>query len=266
MIKFGNSAGVGIDCLTYRSGSRMNVRNFTIAARVRRMGAGTTVSCGTLGQLAIEPIFTHGMAEVETIGLNVNWFLGYVPASNKFGADMEDFNNGVNHPFTFLTPRTATGQAYHIAVTYTTGDAGGSGRWSGYVDGIFDGSSGFTGLANVRTPDYATRQGAGIGISMTSNSGRNGSFNGYIWDCALWDTPLTSGEVWQLASGRQNYMPLQIRPQNLKSYFPLDDVPDFNRVPTGGSGFLSVLDRVALSGATMYGAATGYASDNISYF
>jgi hypothetical protein len=264
MIRFRNTAGNGIDCLSYNSGSRFNAKEFTVSAFVKRMGAGTTVSCGTSGQTAIEPIFTKGVGESETVGLNLCWFLGYIPTTNRFGTDMEDFNNGLNHPFNFTTTGRTTGIVYHVAVTYTTGDSGGSGRWSGYVNGIIDGTSGFAGTANVRTPDYTSRQGVGIGIALNSTSGRQGAFNGYIWDCAFWDTPLTSGEIYQLALAKQTYMPLQIRPQNLKAYYPLDETNNLSVVNTG-IGF--ILDRCPIGGSgRMSGIATGYASDWNSYF
>lgn len=262
MIRFNGVATMGIDCGAYSSGSRFNAKEFTISAFVKRMGAGTTVSCGTNGLTAIEPIFTHGFGESETIGLNLNWFLGYVPSVNRYGVDMEDFNNGLNHPYTFsnvISP--STGIIHHIAVTYTTGTDG-TGRYSGYVNGILHGTSGFAGSANVRTPDYTSRQGVGISLALSSTSGRNGGFNGYIWDCAFWDTPLLSGEILQLASGGLAYMPLQIRPRNLKAYFPLDETPHLSTVSTGS---FAMIDRASLTGARFSGLATGYASDYLSY-
>ncbi len=263
MIRFRNVAGNGIDCLSYNSGSRLNAKEFTVSAFTMRMGAGTTVSCGTSGQTAIEPIFTKGVGESETIGLNLCWFLGYIPASNRFGADFEDFNNGRNHPFT-LSSTCTTGTVYHIAVTYSSGDAGGSGRWSGYINGIFDSTSGFAGTNNVRLADYTSRQGVGIGIAINSTSGRQGAYNGYIWDCAFWDTPLSSGEIYQLAIAKQNYMPLQIRPSNLKAYYPLDETSHLSIVNTGTSG---ILDRASMGGSgRMFGIATGYGSNWNSYF
>jgi hypothetical protein len=262
MIRFPNTAAVGIDCLSYASGSRFNGKNFTIAAFVKRMGAGTTVSCGTNGLTAIEPIFTHGIGETETIGQNIGWFLGYVPSVNRYGVDFEDTNNGLNHPYTFSNViNPTTGDVHHVAIVYWTGTDG-SGHYSGYVNGILHGSSGFSGAGNIRVPDYGSRQGVGIGIALTTTSGRNGAWNGYIWDCAMWDEPLTSGEVWQLASGKMAYMPLQIRPQNLKSYYPLDEMPDNTVVSTTP---LIIRDRVANSGATMFGTATGFANDYLGY-
>jgi len=49
---------------------------------------------------------------------------------------------------------------------------------------------------------------------------------GILTEVALWDVALTESEIKLLANSRQKGMPLQIRPDHLKLYLPLDDHPD----------------------------------------
>jgi len=80
------------------------------------------------------------------------------------------------------------------------------------------------------------------------------SFDGLISDVALWVSQLSQHEISQLATNRTKYLPLQISPDTLRRYFPLDELPDNTSI----SDVNSILSRN--SGVIFYGSgnfATG---------
>ncbi len=81
-----------------------------------------------------------------------------------------------------------------------------------YLNGVEDGSTSKTG--NMSSNTAPVRIGAGSG-----GSGTEQPFDGDIGHCAIWDTPLTAGEVASLAAG---VSPLKIHRENLLFYAPLN--------------------------------------------
>ncbi len=78
--------------------------------------------------------------------------------------------------------------------------------------------------------------------------------NGQIYEAALWNTLLTEADVLQLYNGGLKRMPLQIKPDNLVSYWALDDNPS-------GAGTISGLTFKDMAGVN---DGTGVDADNDS--
>ena len=66
--------------------------------RVELDGGGTAGGTGTNGLTNVIPLISKGGPQTETIGLNMNYFLGIRTTDNVLVADFEDTVNGGNHP------------------------------------------------------------------------------------------------------------------------------------------------------------------------
>lgn len=81
-----------------------SLTTFSILCWFKRNGTGSTPTSGTGtgGMPSVEPLVTKGMAESETAGLNLGWFLGLEAIGSTFylGADYEIGNTpgGANFP------------------------------------------------------------------------------------------------------------------------------------------------------------------------
>lgn len=56
-------------------------------------------------------------------------------------------------------------------------------------------------------------------------------WTGYYSELALWDTILTFDETEKIRKSQIKGMPLQVRPENLMLYLPLDTIPDTQTIP-----------------------------------
>lgn len=115
------------------------------------------------------------------------------------------------------------GQWHHIAYT-----------WDGanvyvYLDGVEDAG-----------PDPHTSTGyAGTDVFWIGDDRIDGNndLDGAIEDAAMWDKALTGDEIALLAKSRGKRMPLQIQPDNLCFYLPLDDFGDGTALDTSSGGY-----------------------------
>lgn len=154
-----------LNCGTSQS---LNLTQYTLEAWIMRRGSGDRAETGTGGFKApndLEPILTKGRAQVDTIGMNVNYFLG-VNQTLYIGFDFEDKATGLNHPISSTTPIT-NDQWYYIVATYSGGNS------MIYINGVLDNS-----YTNVSSPipdscPWATA----IGTSL-ADAGTDGFFNG----------------------------------------------------------------------------------------
>jgi len=65
-----------------------------------------------------------------------------------------------------------------------------------------------------------------VGGGFIGNRGTTAAtWEGQIAEIAIWNVILTPTEIAQLANSKIKGMPLQIRPANLKGYWPMDDQP-----------------------------------------
>jgi len=104
------------------------------------------------------------------------------------------------------TTTLVTGTWFHLAGTYDGANV------KVYCNGVEEDSTAATG--NMSSTTAPVRIGAGSGGSGTENP-----FDGDIGHCAIWDKPLTAGEIESLASGIN---PLQIRRGDLVEYWSLN--------------------------------------------
>jgi hypothetical protein len=127
-----------VDC---GNSSSLTQTEFAIEAWIRRNGTGVATSTGTGGMLVAEPLIAKGRGYAETIGLNVNYFLGINQGNKTFGFDFEDNITGLNHPISGTTTVT-DGQWYYVVATH-------NGTSALYINGAL-GASNLT----ARTADY----------------------------------------------------------------------------------------------------------------
>lgn len=260
MITFPGVAASGIDC---GNSSSLNATSFTIMAWINRTGAGNTASTGTGGLTAIEPIFMRCVGEADGSNVDGNYGLGYIPGTNQFGADFEDLNTGLNHPFTFTTVQSGSG-IYQVAVTYD-GGASDPGNWAGFVNGVADGTLTVSSATlNIRKPRNDSIQKVGIGVAINSSGTRTGGWKGDIMEVAFWkDRVLTATEIAAIYSSRVKGYCKQIQPADLKGYWPLNETSDGVTVSTS-AGVIKDYSGSANSG-TAFGTLTGKAENYLSY-
>jgi len=105
--------------------------------------------------------------------------------------------------------------SHHVAVTFDR-----DGNAIRYVDGSPDGiADDISGVQLTLTNDGALY----IGTRLLS---ADRFFLGNINEIAVWNILLTANEISLLANSRIKRIPLQIQPNNLVLYLPMDDEPD----------------------------------------
>ena len=81
--------------------SSLHLTNFTIEARIKIEGYGSTTETGATGtgggQTGVVPIITKGRAQSESASVDINYFLGYRLSDMKLVADFEDNSTSLNH-------------------------------------------------------------------------------------------------------------------------------------------------------------------------
>lgn len=259
-----NTTGTGINCGLAKT---YNTQKFSISGWIRRMGTGTTVSGGTGGLTALEPIFTGGVGQSETIGQNAAWMVGYVPASGSIGCDFEDIANGGNHWITASNNSILNNTMSHFVVMYDNSSSLNTGSYYIYINGSLNATKLLTTSShNVRTPDTTSTQGVGIGIAISTTRAQTGAFYGYITDIAIWNSILNQDQITQLYSAKKKGMPLQISPETLQGYWPLDDLGDNQGRPTSGVSASMIQDRSGRNNhGTPYLRISGSAENFLSY-
>jgi hypothetical protein len=169
--------------------------NFTLIAWIKRLGTGTTISSGTGGLTAIEPLICKGMAQAEGGDLDANYVMGLVSSSGmKLGADFEEDDEGsgaygLNHPITGTA--TVTDSAWHmLAATYS------GTTWNLYLDGANCGT-----LAVNEPPENESLAAfvVGCGLRTTdADTAPQGGFAGDICHVAMWSVVLTAQNLLDL--------------------------------------------------------------------
>jgi predicted phosphodiesterase len=167
----------------------LGLETFTLAAWFKRAGAGDTVSTGSGGFSAGEPLVTKGQGEADGDNRDMNYFLGLTQSGSDWvlAADFEEHitgsNPGLNHPVTGVTP-IVNDQWHHAAVTYD------GSQWNLYLDGNPDGTS-----VVDEPPNYESIQFAAIGAALDSTGARDGAFNGTIDDVYIFAGALIQQEI-----------------------------------------------------------------------
>ena len=152
-------------------------------------------------------------------------------------------------------------QWYHVIFLYNR-NSGDNNRIKCYVNGqslsptVID--------DNAITPDNNDLP-LKIGIARSSGT-YSSCMDGQLTECAIWETVLTEKEILQLYNAKVKRMPLQIRPDKLVGYWPLDDIASGET----GNGFpFSDLSTYRNNGTGNWGAnasgLSGKAEEVLSY-
>ncbi len=135
------------------------------------------------------------------------------------GVAASGWQNNISHNGYFPTDPAglSLNTWYHLVGTFKQ-----NGTAKIYVNGVEKDS-----VAVANEPIYDAPAGRFfIGAGGDAGGGLEDPFEGIVTECAAWDVELTVNEIKLLANSRVKRMPLQIRPANLKVYYPLNDQPD----------------------------------------
>lgn len=124
-----------------------------------------------------------------------------------------------------------------------------------YVNGVETGYAAVGGGSGVLNDDDA------IAFCIGNRAALDRTFDGFISDVAVWDVELSLSEIKMLSQAKVKYFPLQVRPGNLKAYFPMDDRPD-GQAPTDTG---AVRDRVGANHGTPSNGPIFRAENALSY-
>ena len=184
------------DYVTFGAAPGLGVTSFTLEGWIKRSGAGTTVSTGNGGAVAV-PIISKGRCENDGSTLDANYFLG-INASNQLAADFEDKNSGLNHPVTGVGTIPTNNTWHHVAVTYDQP----SGTCNLYLDGNLDRTLTINATDLVRTPRNDSIQHAAIGTAVdlagsptSSCAATGGYFMGVIDEARIWSYARNQSEI-----------------------------------------------------------------------
>ncbi|MBK7852806.1 MAG: metallophosphoesterase [Bacteroidetes bacterium] len=172
----------------------LHLTNFTLEAWIKIEGTGVTTSTGS-GGVTVIPILAKGRAEAELANVDVNYFLGYDPATNKLTADFEDNATSANHP---VTGNVTLGTCWtHVAATYDVSLH----TWKLYVNGILDKT---LDLGASFTPQSLSNVNASIGSALTSTGTAAGFFNGKIDEVRIWNVVRSDSQILASYSAEMN--------------------------------------------------------------
>ena len=155
--------------------------------------------------------------------------------------------------FSILTDGTYT----HVGMVWNGDSAATSirifigGSEAVYHSNLINGSAAF--LTDVNYPTML--------FTVSDGTGR---FGGEMSEVALWSTTLSDVEIRLLSSSKVRGTPLQVRPDFLKLYLPLDDYP--NRYINAGTGVYKDLSPSGLNGLNFkFFSLTNNATNILSY-
>ena len=111
------------------------------------------------------------------------------------------------------------GDWYHVVCIYDRTQVAGQ-RLKCYVNG---GPVSPTVIGDNQPIPYNNDLPLKIGASRSAGV-YSSCVDGTLTECAVWETALSGSDIEQLANSRVKHMPLQIRPDKLVAYWPLDDV------------------------------------------
>ena len=184
---YGLHLGGTADYVSMGAAPGLNAATFTVETWFKRDGTGVATSTGTGGITAV-PLVTKGRAEGEASNVDMNYFLGIDPATNKLAADFEEGVSvggtpGLNHPLSGATTIPLNVWT-HAAVTYdgTT--------MTLYVNGVFDGA-----ITISRPPRSDSIQWAGLGTAFTSTGAAAGLFAGSLDEARIWNYARTPAQI-----------------------------------------------------------------------
>jgi len=178
--------------------SSLHLTNFTIEARIKIEGYGSTTETGSTGsgggQTGVVPIITKGRAQSESASVDINYFLGYRLSDMKLVADFEDNGTSLNHSVV-STAALPMNQWIQVGASFNVSTQ----TWR-----LFIGTTAQTFVLSGGpfTPQSASNVNACIGSSLnTGGTVRAGFFNGRIDEVRIWNTALTALNPNEVTSG-----------------------------------------------------------------
>ncbi|GEM_PF-893763 len=163
----------------------LHVTNFTLEAWIKIEGTGVSTGTGS-GGVTLVPILAKGRAEAESPAVDVNYFFGYDPTTNKLAADFEDNASSANHP---VTGNAVLGSCWtHVAASYNVS----TNTWKLYVNGALDKT---LVLGGSFTPQSLSNVNASIGSALTSGGTAAGFFNGRIDEVRIWNSVRSDAQI-----------------------------------------------------------------------
>jgi len=185
----------------------------------------------------------------EQSGGDGNLQFGLSSVSEKIGFSFSS-PNGTYHIWRTTANSVQTNTWMHIAVSYTYSNAA---SLVFYVNGVNTAGSWGTGTGNAVGETNATT----FHTFIYTQNGGSSFFGGAMSDLAIWTNALTAGDIFKLSSSKVKYMPIQVKPDSLLFYWPMDTTP----VLTSPSAFNVDVDRTKSTfnldiGGLMYGERT----------
>ncbi len=191
------------------------------------------ITCGSATSLdALGPLTYSAWINAISIGENNN---GVILSKANGTANFTSFAMGPTATLRFDVDYNTTDLAriasnnscslnvwHHVLATWDGSTTASNSRI--YVDGIETSYQTTTNGDSTRQSDAAFNQHIG------NTSSVNLTFDGIITEAAIWNVVLTTLEIENLAKSRIKGIPLQIRPDALKAYWPLNEYSENSAV------------------------------------
>jgi len=177
--------------------SSLHLTNFTIEARIKIEGYGSTTETGSTGagggQTGLVPIITRGRAQSESASVDINYFLGYRLSDMKLVADFEDTKSSLNHSVV-STATLPMNQWIQVGASFNVSTQ----TWRLFIGTTVQT---FVLSGGPFTPQSASNVNACVASSLNTGGVRAGFFNGRIDEVRIWNTALTTLNANEVTSG-----------------------------------------------------------------
>jgi len=191
-----------------------NSSSLTIACWVKYDWTDAQVN-GNLGGGAKQGLVSKG--RFEQSGADGRLHFGMSSVSEKIGFSFSS-PNGTYHIWRTTANTVQTNTWMHIAVSYTYSNAA---SLVFYVNGVNTAGSWGTGTGNAVGETNATT----FHTFVYTQNGGSSFFGGAMSELAIWTNALTAGDIFKMSSSKVKYMPLQVKPESLLFYWPMDTTP-----------------------------------------
>lgn len=191
-----------------------NSSPITIACWVKYDWTDAQVN-GNLGGGAKQGLVSKG--RFEQSGADGNQQFGLSSVSEKIGFSFSS-PNGTYHIWRTTADSVQTNSWMHLAVSYTYSNGN---SLVFYINGASTAGSWVTGDGNAVGQTNATT----FHTFVYGQNGGSSFFGGAMSDLAVWTNALTAPDILKLAKSKMKYMPIQVKPEFLLFYWPMDTTP-----------------------------------------
>ncbi len=150
----------------------------------------------------------------EQSGADGNMQLGLSSVSEKIGFSFSN-PNGTYQIWRTTANSVQTNTWMHLACSFTYSNAA---SMQFYINGVSTSGSWGTGTGNANALTNATT----FHTFIYTRNGGSSFFGGAMSDLAIWTNALTAGDIRNLAVSKVKYMPIQVKPESLLFYWPMD--------------------------------------------